>query len=126
MSSPPSNTSAQPAATPAAASSASAAAGITPTEVLTTPESRFYTNLHPVLLLAILIAAFRSLVADPINTLLALAPTLAILQAAYCILCLPSSGNAPAASLKPGQKKKKVPKPPQDLAAKIVVRLLFS
>jgi hypothetical protein len=125
MSSPPANTSTQPVAIPIVA--ASAATGITPIEVLTTPESRFYANLHPILLLAIFIAAFRSLVADPINTLLGLAPTVAILQAAYCILCLPSSGNPAPAPPKPGQKKKKPAKPTQDLAAKIVVRRsLFS
>ncbi|KAF1821192.1 uncharacterized protein K489DRAFT_268634 [Dissoconium aciculare CBS 342.82] len=119
MSSSTSSTStAAPAASPAAAA---AAAAIAPIEILTTPESRFYANLHPILLLSIFIAAFRSLVADPLNTLLGLAPTVAILQAAYCVLCLPSSGNPSTAPAKPGQKKKKAAKPTQDLAAKIVV-----
>lgn len=91
-------------------------------EVLSTQPSQLYTNLHPILLASILIFSFRSLVSDPVNTLLGIAPTVAILQATYCVVCLPSSNNPQPASNKPGPKKKG-PKPAQDLASKLVVRV---
>lgn len=93
-------------------------------DVLATPASQLYANLHPVLLLSLLVFGFRSLVNDPVSTLLAFAPTLALLQAAYCVICLPNS-NTPAAAVasRPGQKKKAA-KPAQDLAGKLVVCIL--
>ena len=91
-----------------------------PVDILQTQFSQVYANLHPILLLSLLLVSFRTLVADPVNTLLGLAPTLAILQAIYCILCLPSTGQAPPTALKPGQKKKAA-KPVQDIWARLVV-----
>lgn len=97
-----------------------------PIDILPTQLSQLYANLHPILLLSILIFSFPSLVRDPINTLLGIAPTTTILQAFYCVLCLPSSNQAAPGSsttTRPGQKKKPV-KPAQDVWAKTVVRYI--
>ncbi len=91
-----------------------------PVEILQEQYSLIYANLHPVFLLSILLVNFRSLIQDPVVTLLGLAPTVTILQAIYCVLCLPSAGQVPFAAPKPGQKKKAA-KPAQDIWAKIVV-----
>lgn len=91
-----------------------------PIDIVQTQFSLLYANLHPVLLLSILLFGFRTLVEDPVNTLLGLAPTITILQAVYCVLCLPSTGQTPAPTPKPGQKKKAA-KPVQDVWAKVVV-----
>ena len=91
-----------------------------PVDILPAQLSLLYANLHPILLLSILFFSFRTLVDDPVNTLLGLAPTVAIIQALYCVICLPSTGQTPAPTLKPGQKKKAA-KPAQDVWAKVVV-----
>lgn len=96
-----------------------------PIDLIQSQYSLLYGNLHPILLLSLGVFSFNSLVSDPVNTLLGLAPTVATLQAVYCILCLPSTGQAPPTAHKPGQKKKAA-KPVQDIWAKVVVRLLFS
>ena len=92
-----------------------------PIDVLQTQSSLLYTNLHPVLLLSLLLFSFKTLVADPVNTLLGLVPTIAILQAIYCVLCLPSAGQTPPTAPKAGQKRKPA-KPAQDIWARVVVR----
>jgi phosphatidylinositol glycan class F len=94
-----------------------------PVDILQTQFSLLYANLHPILLLSILLFSFRTLVEDPVNTLLGLAPTVAVLQAVYCVICLPSPGQTPAPPPKPGQKKKPA-KPAQDIWAKVVVWML--
>ena len=94
-----------------------------PIDILQTQSSLFFANLHPILLISILLFSFKSLVADPVNTLLGLAPTIAIIQAVYCVVCLPSTGQTPASSAKAGGGKKKGPKgSQQDVWGKIVVR----
>ncbi|KAK4546827.1 hypothetical protein LTR36_001559 [Oleoguttula mirabilis] len=90
-----------------------------PVNLLQSQPSQFYANLHPILLLSLPLFSFKSLVNDPVNTLLGLTPALAILQAIYCVVCLPSTGQAPPAPHKPGQKKK-AGKPAQDIWAKVV------
>ncbi|KAK3722546.1 Glycosylphosphatidylinositol (GPI) anchor assembly protein [Vermiconidia calcicola] len=102
---------------------AAAAPNEKPVEILQNQASQFYANLHPVLLLSILLVSFRSLVQDPVSTLLGLAPTIAVVQAVYCVLCLPSTGQPAASPPKPGQKKKAA-KPAQDLWAKAVPAFL--
>jgi GPI ethanolamine phosphate transferase 2/3 subunit F len=91
-----------------------------PIDILQNQYALFYANLHPIVLLSILLFSFRTLVEDPVNTLLGLAPTITILQAVYCVLSLPPKGQTAASSTKPGQKKK-AQKPGQDIWAKIVV-----
>ncbi|KAK5124718.1 hypothetical protein LTR85_001431 [Meristemomyces frigidus] len=90
-----------------------------PVDILQNQPSQFYANLHPILLLSLPLFSFRSLVDDPVNTLIGLTPALAILQAIYCLVCLPSTGQAPPPPHKPGQKKKAA-KPAQDVWAKVV------
>ncbi|KAK3111950.1 Glycosylphosphatidylinositol (GPI) anchor assembly protein [Teratosphaeriaceae sp. CCFEE 6253] len=85
-----------------------------------------FANLQPVLLLSTLLYSFKSLVADPVSTLLRLATGTAVLQASYCVLCLPSTGTATSPPPKPGQKRK-APKPGQDVWAKVIpVSLSFT
>ncbi|EME49762.1 hypothetical protein DOTSEDRAFT_68518 [Dothistroma septosporum NZE10] len=90
-----------------------------PVDLLQSQLSLLYANLHTILLLSLIPLGFKSLVEDPVNTLLGLAPTVAIVQALYCVLCLSSSGQAPAPKSKFGQKTK-TGKPIQDTWAKVV------
>ena len=92
-----------------------------PIDVLQNQYALLYANLHPILLLSILLFSFRTLVEDPVNTLLGLAPTIATIQSIYCVLSLPPKGQTLTSAPKPGQKKKSQ-KPAQDIWAKIVVR----
>ena len=92
---------------------------VKPIDILTTSTSQLYAHLHPVFLLSALFFAFGRLVQDPVNTLLALTPITAALQAVYCIGCLPSTGQTP--TTRPGQKKKKATKPQENIGNKIVV-----
>lgn len=62
-------------------------------EVLDTSTSRVYAHLHTLLLLAIVPVSWASLVAAPVSTLLHLAPTTLVLQALYCAVCLPQTGQ---------------------------------
>lgn len=89
-------------------------------EILQTQASQLYASVHPILLLSLLLASFKALVRDPVNTLLGLTPIVAILQAVYCVLCLPYSGTASNVPPKPGQKKK-AQKPAQEILARLVV-----
>lgn len=89
-------------------------------DVLQSQGAQLYANIHPILLLSLLLASFRALVEDPVSTLLGLAPAVAVLQAVYCVVCLPYSGQAPVPTPKPGQKKK-VQKPSQEVLARVVV-----
>lgn len=92
---------------------------IKPVVVLQDQASLLVRNLQPIFLLSILPVFFGRLVQDPASTLLALAPTIAIVQAVYCVCCFPSTGqNIPSTSPKPGQKKKTGK---QDLGARLVV-----
>ena len=84
--------------------------------------SQLYANLHPVLLLSLIFLSFARLVNDPVKALLSLVPVTAVLQAMYCVVCLPPTGQtAPAAPNKPGQKKK-AGKASQGVLGKVVVR----
>ena len=91
-----------------------------PIDVLQDQPAQLYANFHPVLLLSILLASFKTLVQDPVNTLLGLAPIVAVLQAIYCATCLPRFGQNVTATSKPGQKRKTT-KPAQEVWARIVV-----
>lgn len=80
--------------------------------------SRSYRHIHPILVLAIFYSRFSSTVEDPVGSLLALLPALAVLQCIYCAICLPTSSNSasdaaaaasdaktPTKQRKPGQRK---------------------
>ncbi|TKA66836.1 hypothetical protein B0A55_08820 [Friedmanniomyces simplex] len=88
-------------------------------DILQTQPSLFFANLQPILLLGTLLFSFRSLVANPVTTLLGLAPTTAIVQTIYCVVCLPSTDDTAPPATKPGQKKKPQ-KQGQDVWAKVI------
>jgi phosphatidylinositol glycan class F len=92
---------------------------IKPVTLLQSQMSLLVSNLQPILLGSLLPVFFGSLVRDPVNTLIALIPTVAIIQAVYCVFCLPSSGQPAPTKLKPGQKSQSKQK--ADLGAKLVV-----
>ncbi|CZT22782.1 related to GPI-anchor biosynthesis protein PIG-F [Ramularia collo-cygni] len=99
---------------------------IKPVAILPDQISLLVRNLQPILLISLLPVFFNRLVQDPASTLLALAPTVALIQALYCICCLPSTGQSVSSSTttKPGQKKKTTGKHTQDLAARLVPAFL--
>lgn len=63
-----------------------------PVSILPTQAARLYSFSHPALLLVLLGARFRSLVADPVGELLNDLPFLAVLQVGYVMVCLPPAG----------------------------------
>lgn len=62
---------------------------IEPTNLLPTSIARTYSHVHPVLVFGLFMSSFSALVFDPVTSLTTLLPPLAVLQAVYCILCLP-------------------------------------
>jgi phosphatidylinositol glycan class F len=92
---------------------------VKPVALLQNQMSLLVSNLQPILLGSLLPVFFGSLVRDPVNTLIALVPTVAIIQAVYCVFCLPSSGHPAPTKLKPGQKSQSKQK--TDLGAQLVV-----
>ena len=70
-----------------------------PTQLLSTPLAQTYKHLHPALVLLTYLSRFSATVQDPVSSLTQLLFPLAILQAAFCGICLPpSSGEASASS----------------------------
>lgn len=63
-----------------------------PVSILPSQTARIYSFAHPLLLLVLLAARFRGLVADPVGELLGDLPALAALQVVYAVLCLPPAG----------------------------------
>ena len=104
-----------------------------PVTILSTQPALFFANLQPILLLGTVLFSFRSLVADPVSTLLGLAPTIAIVQTLYCVICLPVAAQAEEAGKKVASKagvgvaiKKKGTKTQEpDVWAKLVVCILY-
>ena len=72
--------------------------------------ARFYTYIHPVLILSLYSVCFSSLVADPVSTLKKSIAPLAHLQIIYCVVCLPPFAGASSqrAEASKTPKKKKV------------------
>lgn len=69
-----------------------------PTNILHSKLAQAYSYAHPVLLLTLCAARFKSLVANPVQELLTDLPWLALLQLFYVILCLPPAASPPADS----------------------------
>lgn len=65
-----------------------------PIELLPTPLSKLVSSAHPALLLTSLYMRFTALVSDPTETLLSGLLPLAVLQGAWCLVCLPAVGSA--------------------------------
>ncbi|KAF2154677.1 hypothetical protein K461DRAFT_100052 [Myriangium duriaei CBS 260.36] len=114
-------------ATPNDPSAAASTSSTTPSKplnaisILDTPLAKTYNQLHPVLVLGIFLASFRSLVADPLSTMLGVLAPLAALQAVYAVLCLPGTQASPSSKSSGG---KKAPAQSQGLGAKIVPALI--
>ncbi|MCJ1462136.1 Glycosylphosphatidylinositol (GPI) anchor assembly protein [Pseudocyphellaria aurata] len=67
-----------------------------PINTLPTDVARLYTIIHPLLLLSLYYFTFSSLVSDPVLTLQNALLPLSVLQLAYVVTCLPTSGSSPA------------------------------
>jgi len=100
-----------------------------PVEILNNDAARFYTHLHPVLVLSLYAYGFQSVVADPVPALTSSLIPLSILQIAYVAICLPPIGGSGSAAAqadkrKPGEKKKTAPgKLETRVNGKIIVHL---
>jgi phosphatidylinositol glycan class F len=78
-----------------------------PTHILSTPTAQAARHALPALQAALFIYRFKDLVADPVPTMWSTLPLVAIIQAAYALLCLPVAGSAkPSRKPRPGEKKK--------------------
>ena len=80
-----------------------------PVPVIDSPLSKGAALARPALLLSLLALRFDALVADPVATLQSSLPAVALVQAAYAVLCLPVAGSQVAKTPKkprPGEKKK--------------------
>ena len=102
-----------------------------PISILATDGARFYTHVHPILLLSYYYLRFPVLVATPIPTLLFDLLPLSILQTIYIVSCLPPQGfpiSQPSPSQKSRQqvsRKRVTLKPTIKLSSKILVCLLL-
>jgi phosphatidylinositol glycan class F len=63
-----------------------------PITLLGTDLSKVFRHIHPVLLLSIYGQRFSNLIADPVQSLLITLLPIAVVQIAYCAICLPGSG----------------------------------
>lgn len=80
-----------------------------PVHLHSTPASRAARHVFPVAIAALFLAGFGHLVADPVPTMWASLPVVALLQITYAVLCLPMAGSGGAGKNKkqrPGEKKK--------------------
>jgi len=68
-----------------------------PIEPLPTDLARIVTHIQPVLLLSAYYLRFPSLVSDPVASLLVGLIPLTIVQATYCVVCLPPTGTTTGA-----------------------------
>lgn len=92
-----------------------------PIEILSSDAAKFYTHIHPILVLSLYAYKFPSIVADPVPALLSSLIPLAILQIVFVAICLPPTGSSTVVveKKKPGEKKKA---PESPLSRKIIVR----
>ncbi|KAJ9660722.1 Glycosylphosphatidylinositol (GPI) anchor assembly protein [Coniosporium apollinis] len=80
-----------------------------PVELLNIESARWYTRLHPGLVLAVYAIQFQAIVADPVSALLRGLLPLCILQIAYVAICLPPTGATSTPAPKPGSRRSKQP-----------------
>lgn len=74
-----------------------------------TPAAQALRHAHPAILLGFFGLQFRALVADPVSTMAAALPVVAVLQAAYTMVCLPAVGSQGVKAhrkARPGEKKR--------------------
>ncbi|OIW28535.1 hypothetical protein CONLIGDRAFT_681489 [Coniochaeta ligniaria NRRL 30616] len=78
-----------------------------PTQTLPTPAAQTARHALPALQAALFIFCFRSLVANPVSTMWSTLPFVALIQAAYALVCLPVAGSSrPSRKPRPGEKRK--------------------
>lgn len=112
--------------TPASAAAAASEPKLQSVNLLDSPLPKAYTHIHPVLVLTVLYASFSSLVADPVTSLAYLLIPLAVLQTAFCILCVPPSNDSrtttPGTRSTQAQRRRKGSTWQADISAGLVVR----
>jgi phosphatidylinositol glycan class F len=82
---------------------------IAPVPIVDNTVSKSLALLRPGFLLSLLALNFDALVANPVSTLQLALPAVALIQAAYAVICLPVAGSQTAKVVKksrPGEKKK--------------------
>ncbi|KAK7722141.1 Glycosylphosphatidylinositol (GPI) anchor assembly protein [Diaporthe eres] len=79
-----------------------------PVHLSSTAASQAARHVLPVVVASLFLASFKYLVADPVPTMTASLPVVALLQVAYAFLCLPAAGSGSPKNRKhkPGDKKK--------------------
>lgn len=93
-----------------------------PVDLLTTPAARLYNQVHPALVLSIYFGSFSFTVTDPVTSLVYLLVPLAILQAAFCGVCVPpSSSDTTVGKASQPQRKKKSGSRYAELSSRLVV-----
>lgn len=99
-----------------------------PINILDNDIARIYTHIHPVLVLSLYAFSFKSIVADPVPTLLNGVIPITALQVTYAIICLPptsaGSRSSPSSEKTKGGKKKAA-KDEGGVGAKLVVRQAY-
>lgn len=85
------------------------AAAPQPVAIFDTPLAKGLAAGRPAALLGLLVLRLDSLVAEPVFALQTALPVVAVVQAAYAVLCLPVAGSQaakPARKSRPGEKKR--------------------
>ncbi|KAI1808037.1 GPI biosynthesis protein family Pig-F-domain-containing protein [Daldinia bambusicola] len=80
-----------------------------PIQTLASAQAQVVRHLQPVLLVSLLLARFKALVADPVSALSSALPVVVAVQVTYAVVCLPAVGSGaakPARKPRPGEKKK--------------------
>lgn len=79
-----------------------------PVHLNSTAASQAARHVLPVVVASLFLASFKHLVADPVPTMTASLPVVALLQVLYAFLCLPAAGSGSPRNRKhkPGEKKK--------------------
>lgn len=79
-----------------------------PVHLNSTAASQAARHVLPVVVASLFFASFKYLVADPVPTMTASLPVVALLQVIYAFLCLPAAGSGSSKNRKhkPGEKKK--------------------
>lgn len=79
-----------------------------PVHLNSTAASQAARHVLPVVVASLFLASFKHLVADPVPTMTASLPVVALLQVLYAFLCLPAAGSGSPKNRKPkpGEKKK--------------------
>lgn len=79
-----------------------------PVHLNSTAASQAARHVLPVVAASLFLASFKHLVANPVPTMTASLPVVALLQVVYAFLCLPAAGSGSPKNRKhkPGEKKK--------------------